>query len=227
MQQVQKTEKLLTITEFAELLGVKSPYVTQLIKDKRIPEARRDPEDNRYRLPNRRCIIPSKYPKPGRKVNEFYFRRDEVPEEWIEDPDSRPEPGVVLEGDGSESLASRIERTFGVRVGRSRDGEFNEGGGTGERPQRERVGKPLFPEWFVGSSVQVVSSICGPLKGTLEEANDQGVVLSRPGTGWLEGDRKEIPRPPDENRFFFMFIPWSAKPHIEMSSSGIMEGFNS
>lgn len=227
MQQVQKTEKLLTITEFAELLGVKSPYVTQLIKDKRIPEARRDPEDNRYRLPNRRCIIPSKYPKPGRKVNEFYFRRDEVPEEWIEDPDSRPEPGVVLEGDGSESLASRIERTFGVRVGRSRDEEFNEGGGTGESPQRERVGEPLFPEWFIDRSVQVVSSDREPLKGTLKEVNVWGVVVSRPASSWLEGGGGKIPRPPGNNGFFFMFIPWSAKPHIEMSSSGTMEELES
>lgn len=124
MQQIQETERFVTASEFARLLGASPSYVNQLLKDRRIPEAYRG-ENGRYRIPSRRCIIPSKYPKPGRKINDYFYRRDEVPEEWIEDPNSRPEPGVVLEGDESEPLEDRIKRTFGAAVQEAEDERFS------------------------------------------------------------------------------------------------------
>lgn len=179
MQQTQDTAKLLTVSEFARLLGVKPSYVTQLINDHRIPEARRDPEDNRYRIPNRRCIIPSKHPKKGRKVNEFFFRRDEIPEEWVEDPDRRPEPGVVLEGDESEPLGDRIARTFGLPVGR-------QGGDTRAATEswwkdwdvRGKPGDRQGDYALAGSRALELLSLLGVLSGA---SRDRAVSWSRSG----------------------------------------------
>lgn len=223
MQQTQDTVKLLTVSEFARLLGVKPSYVTQLINDHRIPEARRDPEDNRYRIPNRRCIIPSKHPKKGRKVNEFFFRRDEIPEEWVEDPDRRPEPGVVLEGDESELLGDRIARTFGLPVGRSSDKGLKDNGEPMDRPSQDGKGRPLFPDWFIDSSVRVVSTASATVEGRLWQVNDRGIVVKRQDNGWLAEEGAETSPPAGKDEFYFLFIPWSADPLIEMSSSGIRE----
>jgi hypothetical protein len=110
-------DRVLTTSEFARRVGVQPSFVTRLINEGRIPEAVRDPQDGRYRIPDRRCVIPSKFRHQRGKINEFYFRPYEIPEEWVENPDSRPGPGWVLKGDESEPLGKRIEKTFDVKVG--------------------------------------------------------------------------------------------------------------
>jgi excisionase family DNA binding protein len=106
---------MLTISEFAREVGVKPSFIQQLINERRIPEARRD-SGGRYRIPARRVVIPSRYPRSGAKINGYFYRRDEIPMRWIADPESRPEPGVILKGSEDESLASRIEKTFDVSI---------------------------------------------------------------------------------------------------------------
>jgi hypothetical protein len=206
--------EMVNVSDFARAANVKASFVTQLIHDRRIPEARRDLEDNRYLIPNRRCVIPSRYGKRKGKITRFYFRRDEVPEEWITDPSSRPEPGVKLEGDESEPLALRIERTFGVRVGRSHDeGIPEKNGGFAERLDLRRAGSPLFPEMFLNSPVRVVVPTSEEVYGKLREVNDRGVVVEPDAsTGLPEGGRHPLV---EDGGVLLSFIPWSATLLIE------------
>ncbi len=136
----------ITQSELAREADVKPSFIHQLIMSKRIPEAIRG-EDGRYRLPNRRCIIPTRYPRRRGKINNYYFKLDEIPYEWIVDPDSRPGHfneegdfvGVELEGEESEPLARRIERTFGVEVGGGAEHEYRVESDTSEELDEEVV----------------------------------------------------------------------------------------
>lgn len=87
MEESQK--ELLTVSEFARVAGVKPSFITQLINDERIPEAKRDPGDGRYRIPNRPCVMPPKYRRQQGKINDYYLPREQFwPEEEEQDKGS-------------------------------------------------------------------------------------------------------------------------------------------
>jgi len=235
----------LTLSGLARAAGVRPSFVSQLINDRRIPEARRSEEDGKYRIPNRRCVIPAKYPKPNAKIDRFYFRPEEIPRSWIDDPASRPGTlgengdfvGVELEGDESEPLAERISRTFGVEVGRAAGGNGQEADGAqdaGEKAPREGIralqgwkNKPVL--------VTVRNPDLGAFPGKFLEADGLGVVVWAPpsraakeaverGTISLEpheGRPRSVDAPEDDGRpnpppsVSQFFFPWSSVEHLE------------
>lgn len=74
--QLRDNEEL-SITELARIMEVSPSFVSQLVKKRRIPEARRDPETNRYRIPNRPCIVRGKTRRKNAKIDRFYMTPSE------------------------------------------------------------------------------------------------------------------------------------------------------
>lgn len=102
-------------SDLAKMADTRPSQISTIFKDGRIFEVVRDPEmGNRKKYPPRPCIIPSRYPKPGRKINSLFYDKDDIPEEWMEDKKSRPNPGVILEGAEEDPIGKRIAITFGV-----------------------------------------------------------------------------------------------------------------
>ncbi len=202
------TENYLTISEFAREAGVKPSFVSQLINDKRIPEARRDSEDNRYRIPRRRCVIPSKRPRQGAKINRFFYKPNEIPRRWVDDPGSRPDPGIVLEGKESDDLADRMRKTFGRYFDEESAGSTDE--------QLFRTGRPIFPELFLDCIVRVETLTSEVVKGRLVEINNRGVVLflDPPELQQKEEERGQQNGATENQGISMRFIPWTAAPDI-------------